>query len=199
MDIVDTIRKIFEKLRSDPLLTEIFGPLGGTLFFVALVSRLIEYAASRHWSLGVLLTAASGVLVAWIAIQAAPFRRQHPISIVLLFSFVMVFLGAVVCAGASYVLHVQGWASYGATQRVTMDSLRNYYLWTVLDMVPGLDIWKAIPVKSPVEPDAVGGIPVLLFRIFVLGFVFASVRRWWNLHAVARPTESMADAAPHRS
>jgi hypothetical protein len=58
----------------------------------------------------------------------------------------MVFLGAVVCAGASYVLHVQGGASYGATQGVTMDSLRNYYLSTVLGTV--LEASDAEFVKS---------------------------------------------------
>ena len=149
MDISDSILKIFKKFRSDPLSTEIFGALAGALFLVALVSWSIEYAASRHWSLGVLLTAASGALAMWIAMLT--FRGLQSISMVLVFFIMSVLLGAVVCAGISYILHTQGWASYNTPQQVTIETFRNYYLWTFLDMVPAVDIWKTIPVKSPVE------------------------------------------------
>ena len=152
MGISDSVRQVFAQFRSDPFAWEGFRALSGVLFFVAFVSVSIEYAAARHWSLGVLLTAASGALVVWLAIRAASFGRHHPISLFVLSLFVAVLLGSVVCAGISYILHLQGWAGYNAPQHATMETFRNLYLWTFLDMVPAVDVWKNFPVKSPVEP-----------------------------------------------
>ncbi len=197
MGILDSIPKILKKLWSDPYSTEILSALSGAFFIVGLVSLSIEYAASRHWSLGVLLTAASGALAIWIAMLT--FRGLQSISMVLVSFIMSVLLGAVACAGVSYILHTQGWASYKTPQQVTIETFRNYYLWTFLDMVPAIDIWKTIPVKSPVEPtNAVAGAPVLVFRVFILGFVFVSIRRWWKLHAVGNPIESKTDLDPNR-
>jgi hypothetical protein len=57
-------------------------------------------------------------------------------------------------------------------------------------MVPALDLWKTFSVKSPLEPsDALAGAPVFVFRIFILGFVFESIRRWWKVHG---PDNAMA-------
>ena len=197
MDILDSIKAILRNLWSDPYSKEILGALSGAFFIVWLVSFSIEYAASRHWSLGLLLTAASGALAMWIAMLT--FRGLQSISMVLVFFIMSVLLGAVTCGGISYILHTQGWASYNAPQQVTIEAFRNYYLWTFLDMVPAIEIWKTFPVKSPVEPiDAVAGAPVLVFRIFVLVFAFASMRQWWKLHAVSNPIESKTDVDPNR-
>lgn len=199
MNILGSIRIVFEKLRSDPFATGIFGAMSGALFFVAFVSWAIEFAASRHWSLGVLLTVASGALVMWIASAVASSSVQHPISMVMIFFVMLVLLGAVVFAGISLILHNQGWASYDASQQVTITTFRNFYLWTFVDMVPAIDIWKTFPVKSPVEPiDAVAGVPVLVFRLFILGFVFASVRRWWKLQTAGNSLESRTDVDQNR-
>ena len=181
MDIFDSTPRVLRKLRSDPYSKEIAGALSGTFFTVGLVSLSIEYAASRHWSLGLLLTAASGTLAMWIAMRI--FRGPRSIAMVLVFFILSVLLGTVACSGISYIFHAEGWASYNAPQGVTIETFRNYYLWTFIDMVPALDLWQTFPVKSPVEPaDAVAGVPVLGFRIFVLGFAFASIRQWWKLH-----------------
>jgi ABC-type transport system involved in multi-copper enzyme maturation permease subunit len=197
MDSLDSIRKIFMEFRSDPHSRQIFGVLSGALFIVGLVSLSIEYLVSLHWSLGGLLTVASGGLAMWIA--RLTFRPHQSISMDLVFFFMSVLLGAVACSGISYILYTQGWASYNVPQEVTIETFRNYYLWTFLDMVPAIDIWKTFPVKSPVEPtDTVAGTPMLVFRIFILGFVFAGIRRWWKLHVVDNPAESKKDIDPNR-
>ena len=188
---MDSIQKILRKLWSDPFSGEILGALAGALFLVGFVSFLIEYAASRHWSLGLLLTAASAAFALWIAMLT--FHALRSISMVLVFSVMLVLLGAVTCGGVSYILHGQGWASYDAPQRITMEAFRNFYLWTFLDMVPAIEIWKSFPVKPLVEPtDAIAGTPVFIFRIFVLGIVFAIIRRWWQIHSVATPIRCRA-------
>jgi hypothetical protein len=182
MDTLDSIPKLIKKLRADPHSAEIFGALSGAFFSVWLVSWLIQRATSTHWGLGVLLTLASGAIAIWIA--RLIFFVPQSISMVLVFFIVSVLLGAVTCASLSYILHTKGWATYNVPQQVTIETFRNYYLWTFLDMVPAINLWKTIPVKSPVEPaDATGGAPVLLFRIFVLAFLFASIRQWWKLNS----------------
>jgi hypothetical protein len=144
----------------------------------------------------VLLTAASGALAMWIAMRT--FRRLQSISMVLVFFIMSVLLGAVACGGISYILHTQGWASYNTPQQVTIETFRNYHLWIFLDMVPAVDIWKSFPVKSPVVPtNAVVGALVFVFRMFILAFVFASIRQWWKLHAVGNSVESETDVDPH--
>lgn len=197
MDILDSIRRIFKKLWSDPYSKEIFGALSGALLIVAIVSLSIEKLVSLHWTLGALLTAASAALAMWIAKLTAASSR-YSISMTVVFFIMSVLLGAVVCGGISYILHTQGWAGYNVPQQVRIDTFRNFYLWTFVDMVPAIDIWKTFPVKSPVEPtEGIAGIPVLVFRIFILGFIFASIRRWWKMQVVDKPIGSGTDVEPN--
>jgi hypothetical protein len=200
MDVLSSSRKIFEELRSDPLSTGILGALAGAFFLLALVSWSIEHAATRHWSLGMLLTAASLALVMWLAIQAASFDPKHPISIVIFFFILSVLGGSVVFSGISFILYTQGWARYGVPQDVELDTFRNYYLWIFLDMIPAINVWSTVPVESPIQPhDAVAGTPPLAFKVFILGFVFAGIARWWKLRGVvASPEGSGTDVDPNR-
>ena len=195
MAISNSIRKLYQQFRSDPHSTEILGALSGAFFIGGIVSLSIEYAASRYWTLAMLLTAASGALAIWIAMLTL--RGIQSISMVLVFFIISVLLGAVACAGISFILHTRGWARYNTPQQVTIETFRNYYLWTFLDMVPAIDIWKSIPVKSPVEPiDVVAGGPVLAFRAFILGFVFVSIRRWWKFQSADNPIKPRTDVYP---
>jgi hypothetical protein len=42
-------------------------------------------------------------------------------------------------------------------------------LWQVVDMISGLDNWKTLDISPPTQPHNVAaGIPILLFRAFVL-------------------------------
>lgn len=183
MDILESIRILFSKIRSDPHIGGIFSALAGALFVVWLVEISIEFATSVHWSLGASMTAVAGILLAWSAVKTASFRQDDSISIILVFFCFSVLLGAVVCSGFSYVLHLQGWAGYdGAPPEPSMQTFRRYYLWTFADMVPAINIWKTFPVPSPIAPtDSMAGVPVLIFRLFVLGYIFASIARWWEL------------------
>jgi hypothetical protein len=147
-----------------------------------------------------LLTAASLALVRWLAIQAASFLQNHPISIVISFFILSVLGGAVVFAGVSFILYTQGWARYNVPQDAELDTFRNYYLWIFLDMIPGINVWSTVPIESPIRPhDAVAGIPPLAFKVWILGFVFAGIARWWKLRAVvATPEGSGTDVDPNR-
>ena len=183
MDILGSIRVLFEKIRTDPHIGGIFGALSGALFVVWLVEMSIELGTSLHWGLGASMTAVAGILLAWFAVKTASYREDDSISIILVYFCFSVLLGAVVCSGFSYVLQIQEWASYDdAPPQASMQTFRRYYLWTFADMVPAINIWKTFPVPSPIAPaDAMAGVPVLIFRLFVLGYVFASITRWWKL------------------
>ena len=80
------------------------------------------------------------------------------------------------------MLHAEAWASYeGVIRPHSVQAFRAYYLWVLADMVPVVDVWEALPVEAPYEPvDAPAGIPVLVFKLFIAGHVFASVAMWWQ-------------------
>ncbi len=181
---MDQLPVLWEKLRADPYLKEIFGVLSGALMLTAFVSWSIEYAANLHWSLGLLVTLPAGVLAVWTTTLIASEVRS--VSLVFVFFVLSVLLGAIACAGISYVLNLQEWASYGAPRGATIETFRNFYLWTFLDMLPAIEIWEIFPVPPPLQAaDAIAGVPVLLFKVFVLGSVFAALRRWWKLNSAA--------------
>jgi len=188
MDVVNSILKLRSEIHSDPNFWKIFGALSGVFFVVWVIEESIEFVTPIHWGLGAFLTGAAGILLAWFASKIASLREQDTISIVVVLFCLSIFLGAVVCSGLSYVLHVQGWAAYeGAVSDEPMQTFRRFYLWTFMDMVPVINIWKTIPVRSPLLPtDPMAGVPILIFKVFVLAYVFANVARWWKLQDQVR-------------
>jgi len=53
------------------------------------------------------------------------------------------------------------------------------YMYTFFDLIPGVQVWEALGVKSPiVAKGVVAGLPLLAFKIFVLRVVFDAFIYW---------------------
>lgn len=181
MDVLDASRSIFKDFRSDPYAGEIFGALSGTFIFVSIFCFSIEYATALHWSLALLLTAGVAALALWTGWLTV---SVESLTMFLVFFVFSVLLAGTASAGISYLLYIQGWASYDTPSDVTVETFLKHYLWIFFDMLPAVDMWKTIPLKSPIEPaDAVSGVPTLAFKLFILIFTFEAIRRRWKRHA----------------
>src|SRR5262245_28245590 len=108
--ILEAIPTLREKIRTDPFFQETLEALAGALMVAGLVGALIEFAASLHWSLAVLLALACAAFAIWFSRLIS--QALTSISMVFVFLVLSVLLGAVACAGLSYVLHNEGWAIY---------------------------------------------------------------------------------------
>jgi len=91
----------------------------------------------------------------------------------------MILMGAVVFGEISFLLATVGWAKY-EPEGVSFYVFAEYYIMTLVDLLPGLEVSETLDLRLPVKPDGlVAGLPVLLFRAFVIFGVLATFRIWW--------------------
>lgn len=97
----------------------------------------------------------------------------------------MTVLSAAIAAAASEMLRGSGSAIYTAAdpvvESVRFEHLLLFYLWMTLDLVPAMEITNWLNVTQPVKVEGqVAGIPVILFRGFMLLVLFKVVTNWWT-------------------
>ena len=92
---------------------------------------------------------------------------------------VMILMGAIVFGEISFLLATVGWAKY-EPEGVSFSVFAEYYIMTLVDLLPGLEVSETLDIRLPVKPEGlVAGLLVLLFRAFVIFGVLASFRIWW--------------------
>ena len=70
--------------------------------------------------------------------------------------------------------------------------MSKHYLWQLVDLVPGLDAWKAIHLEDPVKEASIWpGILVVLFRLIILSVIVRTAAKLWKL-ATHRETAKIA-------
>ena len=93
------------------------------------------------------------------------------------------FCAIAVAASASLQLLRAGWAVYEPTPLADQAyvNFATYYIWVLLDMLPGLQASDLLSFDPSLKPkNAVAGVPVIAFRMFVLFGLLAALRVWWN-------------------
>jgi hypothetical protein len=155
-----------------------------------LAAEAMRAATSVHWGLGA--TVAAGVVVGTIVLLRVVIREAEraqgsaPAPTIVAVFVLIVFLGGTVSAWLSMLLYSWGIADYQPPIE-SQGRFIDYYLgWQVLDMIPGLDIWKTLGISPPTQPHNVAaGIPILLFRAFVLYGVFRALQQWWSRQRIS--------------
>jgi hypothetical protein len=163
------------------LLTLIVGPI--LLVSVALV---INSSTKEHWSLGIIMT----LLYAFsVFLGVMDLRNRSSQSYYLhkglFISLLIAWSGIAVAASASLQLQNAGWAVYDPPEPLSPEydyyNFLNYYTWVFLDMLPGLDAVKLLHFERPLQSkNWIGGVPVILFRAFVVLALFAALKLWWQ-------------------
>jgi hypothetical protein len=155
----------------------------GTLLYGSVLA-VIQSASTRHWLVGTVVTIvyAFAVCLGILDLRSEQGRRV-PIHKGLAISLLTILTGVAVAASVSFQLLRAGWAVYEPTPSgdYAYLTLNAYYFWVFLDMLPGLKATELLAFNAPLKPtNSAAGIPVLLFRAFVLFGFLAAIKAWWG-------------------
>ena len=152
--------------------------------FLYIASRfLLEWTAERHWVLGALLALFFAVVVGllFLALNES-FFRNFPTRIVLSLFASIALLAASVCSAWSYIVMFKGWGSYASSVELHPGVFADFYLWHLIDMIPGFKVWETLGIQPPVKAnDPVASLPVLTFRVCVALPILALLKKWYDL------------------
>ena len=163
----------------DPVLT-----LVGVTILCSTVFAFIKAANDAHWLLGAFVTAfyayGAHLGVADLRARRAPLRVLHQ---GLAATSLTAFSAIAVAASVSLMLLRAGWASYEPMPQPDQAyvAFTTYYVWVLLDMLPGLKATELLAFDAPTVPkNALAGIPVIAFRAFIVFGLLAALRVWWR-------------------
>jgi hypothetical protein len=91
-----------------------------------------------------------------------------------------------------------GLAAYDAGPQTTFayGTFLLYYIWMLLDMVPGLKLTELLTLTAPLKlQNSIAGIPVVVFRAFILFGLFVAGKKWWQGRQVSSPSPGQAATA----
>ena len=158
--------------------------LVGAFILFASVFGILKVAADSHWVIG------CGAMVfyavaAYLGLSdlGGKWARQAPIHNGVALVLLTAFTAVAVAASASFQLLRVGWAVYEPSPPLdrAFGTLVEYYLWALLDLLPGLNATKLLSFEVPLAPkNWVGGIPPIAFRAFLIFGVLAAAKRWWS-------------------
>jgi hypothetical protein len=180
----DRVQRILE--RSQEAFLSAIAPFFAALIIYALARVVMEKATAIHWVFGAVVATLIALLLLWLLLWlnrslGKKEHSEHPARIMLSMFLAIVLVGAAVCAQTSYLFHSKQWATYTAVKDLQLGRFVDYYMWVFIDMIPGIDAWKTLHIHPPLEPvDFVAGLPVLLFRIFVVYGVLICFDKWYQ-------------------
>jgi len=149
------------------------------LLYVA-VRFMIDSTSRVHWTLGALTAAAVIVLIIYslVRFHGRPMQDRSA-SDALGFFLTIILLGIAVCSWWSLTIHELGAGKYQLPQRYSAGTFADLYAWELIDLIPGLGVWKTLGIVAPVQPTGLAtGLPVVAFRALALFGVFAAFHRW---------------------
>ena len=143
--------------------------IGGAALLAALIRLLLEFSSRVHWTLGAALAAAFAGLAVWLTYQVKrSSQRNAPYEVVAVLALGL-FTLAVVGAWISFTFHVSGLGSYVVPGKYSIGTFVDLYMYTFLDLLPGIEVWKTLWVKPPIESrGVVAGLPLLGFKVSLL-------------------------------
>ena len=162
------------------------GWIGAVMFpcLLYLASRvLLVWTSGLHWILGAIVSAFLAILVGVLFIGLnETFFRRYPTRVVVSLFVSIALLAASVCSAWSYILLSKGLASYTSSKEMHPGVFADFYLWQLIDMIPGFKIWETLGIQAPVKAnDPVASLPILIFRVCVVLPLLAVVKKWYDI------------------
>lgn len=161
---------------------DIMGLIGLPPLLYAIVRFVFTAAYGLHPMLGLVLSVVF-IILAIFALKGfskkkAEFFGQPTRLVLSLFAIVvMISLAGFSCL--SYALYGMGLAQYTSNKPIHPGTLADHYVWHLIDMIPGLKVWSTLKIDDPMQSTGLGaGIPLILFRLFVIVPFIALVKKW---------------------
>jgi hypothetical protein len=144
-----------------------------------LIRVILELASRVHWALGVLLALCFAGGAAWLIGRVRHAAKTEDSSYIIAVLAVGLLTLAVVGAWFSFTLHTSGVAHYSTPEAVSAGRFVDFYLYTFIDLLPGVHAWETLNVTSPIKPlEPLAGLPVLAFKLLVVWLFFDVWRSW---------------------
>lgn len=156
--------------------------VGAGLALVAFgVQLTLGYLTRVHWGLAALFS----ILILLVSIWLTRFARRSSQASTLAMGVVALLvplLAAVIVAGwSSRTLNSLGIGKYVTASAPSPDVFTRLYSYTLADLIPALKITETLNLKPPIKAENfAAGLPVLVFRVFVLWFLFDAFKNWRN-------------------
>lgn len=177
----------FEK-HQNPSSREVLGALSGACFVAALLQWLLEWVSRFHWAAGAVVGAAAAAGVVWLSFMAKRGLGRTPTGYVTVaLSFGTVSLAAI-GGWVSFTLYSVGLADYAVKGAYSTDTFVRLYLYTLVDLLPAVGVWETLHIDPPAEPkNAWAGVPLVAFRVFVIGLVLDTYKAWRKMRDTKSP------------
>ena len=164
----------------------------------ASVFGILQVAANSHWIIGCGATVFYA-MAAYFGLSdlGGKWARHAPIHKGVALVLLTAFTAVAVAASASFQLLQAGWAVYQPSPDLdrAFGALSEYYLWALLDLLPGLNAAKLLSFEAPLTPrNWVAGIPPIVFRAFLIFGVLVAAKRWWSSQKNANSGPAASEA-----
>jgi hypothetical protein len=152
--------------------------------FLYLASRgVLVWTTGLHWVLGALVSLCFAVAVGFLflGLNESLFRNYEARVVLSLFASI-VLLAASICSAWSYIIMSRGWGSYSSATELYPGAFADFYLWHLIDMIPGFKVWETLGIQPPVKAnDPVASLPLLAFRLCFVLPILALFKKWYDI------------------
>jgi hypothetical protein len=140
----------------------------------------LEEMSKIHWGVGAVFAVffSAGV---WLGLrEMATIGQTYSVAKGIRIFLAMPLVAAVIAAWCAFELASHKVATYDPSPGSDLAAFFAYFFWLLLDMLPGLEVTKTLKWSAPANPaDAMAGVPIVGFRLFVLLILLNALRRWW--------------------
>jgi hypothetical protein len=167
-------------------------------FFVVVIYYLlrwpIELATTRiHWVVGLFYGVSWMVgSIAYLIIAHRRVQHGKPdwdlFGVLVLASLVA---GVISFAWTSWMLQVHelGYYKVQTTVALGFEPFVDLYIYEILELIPGLKLTETLLIPAPIQPiDRTAGIPIVLFRLYLIVGILATIKSIWDRFTKAIPT-----------
>ena len=171
-----------EERAVDGTVKEILWTILGVPFFYGIALAVIGYAIEWHTVAGGAIAVVCYGFALFSGVKDLRSREAIEYSVwkaVRIF-LLLLLVAAAVFGTVSLVLATVGWATY-KPEGASFFEFTMYYIWTSVDVLPGLELSETLGLKLPVEPEGtIAGLPVVTFRALLIFWILASLKMWWS-------------------
>ena len=146
---------------------------------VILVGGLLYYISRFHWIAGAVFAAILIATSIWLFNNVKSATQKHETIGVIGTLALGFFTTALVCAWISFTLYVNYPNLYLVPTNFSPGTFFNFYMYTFLDLLPGIKVMETLHLKFPIEyNNFTAGLPILLFKIIVVWLFFDAFKSW---------------------
>jgi len=168
--------------RANEKLLECVSPIVAPLFLYVGFRTLLIWATNVHWGLGLLLAGLLSALLSLLLLSLnARLYSQFAWRVVVSIFLTATLLAVAIFSAVSFIVYQRIPDSYTAGSEITVEKFTDFYLWILVDSLPGLKIWQTFNVSPPMTYEGfVPALCVFVFRVFIVLRLIKAFGAWFK-------------------